>query len=241
MLALLVGLAPAAAEAKKLRVFIDAGHGVAGNDGNHGAFCQLEKDHTLTVALALAQSLPALGEFEVKLGRAGDAGQPYPARINEAQKWRAEAIVSIHSDARGLSRPWQPNEGQPLVCQRNDLEPGFAVLWSDGGPKKVVEARQRLGRAVIASMVSAGFTPYDGRNYTALYRPDLTPGGWVDIRPDGTNVYFLRASGTVPTVIIETHHALDVAEVARWQDPKTLQTFAEALAAALKATFSAGQ
>ncbi len=230
----MVGLAPALAEARPLRVFIDAGHGVTGNDGNHGAYCQLEKDHALSVALALAKALPALGAVEVKLSRQTDSGPSYAARIHDAEVWRADAIISLHSDARGMSWPWSPFEGQSLVCQRNSLEPGFAVLWNDGGPKKINQARERLGRAVIEAMVSAGFTPYDGRNYGALYRPDLTEGGWVDIRPRGQDVYFLRGSATVPTVIIETHHALDVDEVARWQDPKTVQTFAEALWAGLQ-------
>jgi N-acetylmuramoyl-L-alanine amidase len=65
LLAVLHGATPPAAPRPPLRVAIDAGHGAPGNEGNHGAWCQLEKDHTLAVATALALQLPTLGPFEV--------------------------------------------------------------------------------------------------------------------------------------------------------------------------------
>jgi N-acetylmuramoyl-L-alanine amidase len=45
-------------------------------------------------------------------------------------------------------------------------------------------------------------------------------------------VYFLKAS-SVPTIIIETHHALDPVEVARWDELKTADAFALAVAQGL--------
>ena len=45
-------------------------------------------------------------------------------------------------------------------------------------------------------------------------------------------MYFLRAT-KIPTVIIETHHALDVEEAARWTQVKTLETFTAAVGAAV--------
>ncbi len=235
VLAVAVGAAPA--QAKPIRVFIDAGHGAAENDGNHGAFCQPEKDHTAAVARTLFEALPKLGRFEVKLSREGSARPTYQARLRAAEGWRADVIISLHSDARGYSWPWQPIEGEPsTICFRNGLEPGFAVLWNDGGPAKIVEQRTRLGRAVISAMQLHDFQPYDGRNYQGLYRADVVPGGWVDVRPDGKNVFFLRGSKTIPTVIIETHHALDVAEVTEWNEQKTVTRFANAVAEALAAS-----
>lgn len=236
-LAVAVGAAPAAT--KPIRVFIDAGHAAPENDGNHGAFCQLEKDHTAAVARALFEALPSLGHFEVKLSREGFERPTYQARLHAAEGWKADVIISIHSDARGYSWPWKPFEAEPnTICYRNGLEPGFAVLWNDGGSAKIVEQRTLLGREVITAMQLQGFEPYDGRNYGGLYRADVVPGGWVDIRPDGKNVFFLRGSKTIPTVIIETHHALDVAEVTAWNDEKTVARFANAVADALTARFS---
>jgi N-acetylmuramoyl-L-alanine amidase len=134
-----------------------------------------------------------------------------------------------------MAWPWAPSAG--LTCERNGLEPGFAVLWSDEGPPRTVEGRVRVGRAIITAMREAGFEPYSGLNYGGLYQPDVVPGGWVDLRPDGKNVYFLRASQAVPTVIVETHHARDLNEVARWQEPETITHFAQALAEALAHAF----
>ncbi|MBL9039212.1 MAG: N-acetylmuramoyl-L-alanine amidase [Archangium sp.] len=221
----------------KLRVMIDAGHGAPGNDGNRGALCQLEKDHTAWVSSQLAKALPLLGDFDMRETRTGISRPTYPQRIHQAEVWKADAIVSIHSDARGSLTSWKPFEGQETQCFRSDAAPGFSVLWNDSGPAPVVAGRVRLGRAVISRLIAAGFTPYSGVDYASLYRPDDVAGGWIDLRPDGQNVYFLRASPRGPTVIIETHHAADVTEVAEWQKPETVQTFARALAAALLDAF----
>lgn len=107
------------------------------------------------------------------------------------------------------------------------------MLWSEEGPGQIVASRERLGRALGRQLRQAGFLAYTGEDYGALYRQDGTePSGWVDIRAFSKRVYFLRRSH-IPTVIVETHHALDPQEVIRWDDPATLQAFALATAWAL--------
>ncbi len=217
---------------KKIRVVVDAGHGAPGNAGNQGCLCQRERDTTLAEAGALARALAEAGPFEVLQTRTGDAEPAYPARIAAAEAFKPDAIISLHTDARGEATAWDPADGGQS-CWRNDAEPGFAVLWSPAGDKKVVAAREKLGRAVGRRMRESGFTPYDGVNYPQLYTEDpVEPAGWIDIRGPRTRVYFLHAS-QVPTVIVETHHALDVREVARWEEPATQRAFAAAIAAAL--------
>jgi N-acetylmuramoyl-L-alanine amidase len=212
----------------KVRVFVDAGHGAPGNVGNHGCHCQLEADFTLRAARHLAKALLATGRFEVELSRDGDA-PAYDARLARAAAWKADAVVSLHSDSRGEAHlePVGPDGG----CLRNDDAPGFSVLWSDEGSPKRVEERERLGRALSRRLHQAGFPEYSGVDYGGLYRQDsVEPGCWIDIRPPGKRVYFMRKA-TVPAVIIETHHALDSAEVARWDEAGTLDAFAAAVAA----------
>ncbi len=211
---------------------IDAGHGAPGNEGNLGCLCQRERDTTLDTADRLAEALEKTGRFEVLRTRTGAAEPSYPARIASAEAFKPDAIVSLHTDARGEAHGWESADAG-LTCWRNDDEPGFAVLWSPDGPKKVVAGRQHLGRAVGKRMRESGFTAYSGVNYGDLYtEDDVEPSGWVDKRGPKTRVYFLHAS-QVPTVIIETHHALDVREVSRWGEPATHQAFAAAVAAAL--------
>lgn len=214
---------------KRVRVAVDAGHGYGDNTGNFGCRCQREMDHTLVVADFLAAALEKTGRFEVLRTRVGAVLPRYQARIAELEKWKADVVISLHSDARGFAVPVaQPDGG---ACWENPDEPGFSILWNDEGP--AFPARQRLGRAVGSRLRAAGFLEYSGVNYADLYTQDaVEPSGWVDKRPLKKRVYFLRAS-KIPTVIIETHHALDPDEVARWDEAKTLEVFSSAVAAAI--------
>jgi N-acetylmuramoyl-L-alanine amidase len=214
---------------RKVRVAIDAGHGAPGNEGNHGCFCQAEQEHTLAVADFLAAALEASGRFEVKRTRVGTEQPKYGARIAAAQAFKAEVIISLHSDARGWAEPVAQGDGG--VCWVNAAAPGFAVLWNDEGP--ALAGREKLGRAVGARLREAGFLAYSGYDYGDLYTQDaVEPSGWIDKRPKKQRVYFLRAS-RIPTVIIETHHALDVDEVARWGEARTLDAFSRAVMVAI--------
>lgn len=222
---------PTTTAPRKVRVFVDAGHGAPDNHGNTGCFGQQEEDHTRLVARHLAFVLSALGTFEVALSR--DApGPKYAARIAAAKAFRADAIISLHSDARGLARPWWPYHDERVFWWNADA-PGFSVLWSDEGTSATVAGRERLGRAVGARLREAGFLAYDGYDYASLYRQDdVEASGFIDIRPKKKRVYFLRVS-SIPTVIIETHHALDPEEVLRWDEARTLDDFSLAVAAAV--------
>lgn len=214
---------------RKVKVFVDAGHGSPGNEGAHGCYCQAEQDHTLRVADHLAFVLAATGRFEVKRARTGLPGPRYPQRISAAEAWGADVILSVHADVRGYASEFPQGDGG--MCWRNPDAPGFAVLWNDEGP--AFPARERLGRAVGARLREAGLLAYSGYDYGDLYRQDeLEPSGWIDKRPLKKRVYFLRAS-RVPTVIVETHHLLDVLEVARWEELATVDAFSLSMAAAV--------
>lgn len=217
---------------KRLRVYLDAGHGAKDNHGNTGCLCQRECDITLDTEDKLFTALEKTNLFELKRSRSGASEPSYPKRLAEAEAWKADVIVSLHTDARGEAYAWRQNDAG-TICYRNDSEPGFAVLWSPDGDKPLVAAREKLGRAVSRRLTEAGLLAYDGINYGGLYDADSTDGGFIDIRGPKTRVYFLHAS-KVPTVIIETHHALDSREVARWDEPETHAAFASAVAAALQ-------
>jgi len=224
----LVTLALPAQPTRKVRVFVDAGHGAPGNEGNHGCACQLEQEHTLKVAQHLAFVLAATGRFEVKLSRMPGEEPLYRPRIAAAEAFKADVIISLHSDARGDAAPSFQDAG---VCWQNPNEPGFSVLWNDEGP--AFPRREKLGRTVGARLREAGFLAYSGINYASLYRQDeVEPSGWIDKRPMTKRVFFLRGS-SIPTVIIETHHALDEREVARWEELATVDAFAFAVGAAV--------
>ncbi|MGK4007247.1 N-acetylmuramoyl-L-alanine amidase [Sorangium sp. So ce1036] len=216
------------------RIYLDAGHGAPGNTGNLSCFCVEEQAFTLAAAHALAARLNATGRFEARVGRSGDRPLPYPERVEDAARWGAEAFISLHSDVRGKIETWAP--APELTCPLSLASPGFAVLWSDEGAPSLSDRRLALARAFARRMEEAGLLPYRGAAYTGLYEADAAQEGvFVDRRPPGQRIYVLRRP-TMPSILIETHHALDAREAARWTEPATLDAFAAAAAAALADT-----
>jgi N-acetylmuramoyl-L-alanine amidase len=212
------------------RIYLDAGHGAPHNTGNSSVICEDEQDYTLAVATAVARQLEATHRFRVKLSRTGVERPTYEDRLAAATAFGPAAIVSIHSDARGEAHVWEPRPG--VSCLRNDADPGMGVLMSDEGPKHLVVARTRFARDVARELSAAGFVLYPGFDWMTLYARDSDPGVFIDRRPKRQRVYFLRKP-RIPSLIVETHHALDLEENARWHEPRTIEVFGQALAVAL--------
>ena len=117
-------------------------------------------------------------------------------------------------------------------CWQNTGATGVAVLWSDEGEPALVARRHALAQAIATRTAEAGFPPYPGLDYGGLYDPDAVPGVFVDRHEDRKRIMLLRRP-KVPSVIVETHEAWDVAEATRWDQPDTWAAFAAALGAAL--------
>lgn len=216
------------------RVYLDPGHGAPNNRGNTSCRCELEESFTSRTARAVADRLEATGAFEVRLSREGERAVDYRERVEAAQAWGAAAFVSLHSDVRGQP---ERHEGD---CPVSLLAPGFSVLWSDEGDPALAGSRLSLARAVARRMEEAGFLAYGGGEYTGLYAPDAAQRGvFVDRHEPDKRIFVLRRP-TMPAILVETHHALDPREVARWEEPATLDAFATALAAALLDTLEPG-
>jgi N-acetylmuramoyl-L-alanine amidase len=213
-------------------IYLDAGHGAQGNEGNSSVVCEPEASFTLRVARELARRLEATGHFQVKLSREEAGQRPgYKARLEEAERWRAELFLSLHSDARGEASGWLAAPEQ--WCLRNDVAPGYSVLYADDIPEPLLSRRLALARALARRMGEAGFFPYGGEDYVGLYDPDSAqPGTFVSRHLPGQRIFVLRKP-RMPSVIIETHHALDFEEVARWREERTLDAFAAAVAQGL--------
>lgn len=210
---------------------IDAGHGEFGNLGNKSARCEREAAFTLRTQDAVLAHLRAQPGLELRAGRPTAAVRSYEDRIDEMEHWPADAVLSLHSDSRATKeeRHHDPTTG----CPSAEGSDGFSVLWSDEGEASLVERRHGLARAVAQELLAAGFPAYDGADYPGLYASDeAVPGVFVDRHAPGKRIKMLRRP-TVPVVIVETHHALDGREVARWNEAETLDAFSGALYAAL--------
>lgn len=221
---------------RKKRIYLDAGHGYRDNTGNSSVTCENEADFTLRAAQDLAQRLEATGHFRVRLSHKAGQDVSYRTRISEAEGWKADAFVSLHSDARGEATWWEPTPGQR--CLRQDSTPGFSVLWADDTAEPLKTRRVTLARTLSQHIAQAGFLPYNGVDYVNLYAGDPEhPGVFVDRHEPGYRIMMLRRP-RIPSVIIETHHALDFEEAARWKEPRTLEAFAAAVAQGLVDAFS---
>jgi N-acetylmuramoyl-L-alanine amidase len=216
---------------RKKRIYLDAGHGYRGNRGNSSVTCEDEADFTLRVAEELARRLEATGRFKIRLSRTAGQQVSYRTRISEAESWGADAFVSLHSDARGEAFWWEAAPGQR--CLRQDSTPGFSVLWADDTADPLKTRRVMLARALAGRIGQAGFLPYNGVDYVNLYDGDPEqPGVFVDRHEPGYRIMMLRRP-RIPSVIIETHHALDFEEAERWKEPRTLEAFSAAVAQGL--------
>jgi N-acetylmuramoyl-L-alanine amidase len=215
----------------KKRIYLDAGHGAPGNDGNSSVTCEPEASYTLRVAQELARRLEATGHFRVKLSRKPGQRPTYQERLAEAERWKADLFVSLHSDARGEASGWMASPEQ--WCMRNDAAPGYSVLYADDTPEPLLSQRLALARALARRMGDAGFHPYGGEDYVGLYDPDTQqPGTFVSRHQPGQRIFVLRMP-PMPSVIIETHHAWDLEEEKRWREERTLEAFAAAVARGL--------
>lgn len=215
-------------------IFLDAGHGAPGNEGNLSAACLREAEVTLRLSEDLAQRLEQTGHFTVVQSRTSGQIVSYSDRLAAATAAKADVFLSLHTDNR-VPRGW---ERDPTAdCPRLDEGAGFTVLWSDEGPQ--AQQRRALARAVGRRMAEAGFPAYRGENYHGLYSEDeQVPGVMVDRHTPAQRIAFLRRP-TMPSVIIETHHSWYLSEAQRWEEPRTLEVFGESVTAALVDYFTA--
>jgi N-acetylmuramoyl-L-alanine amidase len=215
----------------KKRVFIDAGHGVAGNTGPASILGELEDDFDLRIANDLGARLNQTESFDVLLSRNRTSGPTYPMRSARAESWGADAIISIHFDNRYGTTSATPLAKLP--CGRLDRDAGYAVLFADNAESALTERRRRLAVAITARMTQAGFLPYSGIDYQGLYEPASGACAvFIDRHPKGQRIFMLNRT-TRPAVIIETHQGTNREEVLRWHEEATLRAFGAAVALAL--------
>ncbi len=215
-------------------VFVTAGHGTGRNVGNTGCRCQLEQDFTLRASHDLAEQLRGLGLFDVTEARTGKQRPSYRSRLRHLKRSGADVMVELHSDYRGGDHyrvTGQHESGE--WCYATTDTPGLAVLVSDEGPDALREGRITLARAVAGALWEAGFAYFDGYQYGEQYDGDTMPGVYLDRR----GLMMLRRP-EVPSILIETHNALDPNEVARWDEPRTQDLFFRAVTKGLVDYFS---
>jgi N-acetylmuramoyl-L-alanine amidase len=221
----------------KHKIFLDPGHGNPGNSGNESCTCVEEQSFNLEIGKHLKAALEASGHFQVKLSRSATSAPKYRVRLAAARATGAEVFLSLHSDVRGDGVPAASKDGRQ--CYSNPDAPGFSVLWSDEGKPALVAKRKSLARVMASKMAGCGMTPYSGEDYEGLYEGDPdAPGVFVDRHVPSQRIFFLHAP-PMPSIIIETHHAWDPLEEARFQERATRDAFSRAVLAGLIGFYAA--
>jgi N-acetylmuramoyl-L-alanine amidase len=222
---------------RPLVVYLDAGHGAEGNAGNQSSLCELEQDTMFDLSLDVAAALESYGGFVVVPSRVGEQRVPYAERVADAERIGADVFVSLHSDVRGQVGTWSPAPG--TTCRAAVDAPGFSVLHADEGGPELAGRRAALCARVAEAMAKAGFSAYGGEEYAGLYAPSSAPGCFVDRHAEDKRIFVLRRP-SMPSVIVETHNALDPREAVAWRDELVREAFARALAVALRSALDQG-
>ncbi|MEM1031973.1 MAG: N-acetylmuramoyl-L-alanine amidase [Myxococcota bacterium] len=220
-----------------LRVYLDAGHGAEDNHGNRGAFCEPEEVFTVDLATFMATALERRGGFVTRVSRTVDGPRvAYPDRVADAERWGADAFVSLHSDVRGTGQPWRPSAAGGATCRRSHDAPGFSILVADAHHPSTPHSTP-LARGLASALRRSGLPAYDGRHYGAVYAGDArAPGVFFDRHEPGARIFVLWRPRVPAAILIETHHALDDREVERWRGERPRRVLTAALASALRAT-----
>lgn len=125
----------------KMKVYIDPGHG--GKDPGGSGHGILEKDVVLDVALRLQKELRRYN-CEIRLSRTTDIYKSLDDRVAEANNWKADLFLSIHSNAHanpnvnGYEDYTYPTVGARTSEIRKVIHSNLAPIW-------IAEGRQNLG------------------------------------------------------------------------------------------------
>ena len=173
-----------------VKIFIDPGHG--GSDPGAVANGLREKDLTLKIAKYMRDYLLAnYTGVEVRMSRTNDTTVSLSARTNDANKWGADAFVSIHINAgggTGFESFVYPNVGQATRNLQNAVHSEVMKAFSGFRDRGKKQANFHVLRETKMSAV-------------------LTENGFIDTKKDAD---FLKSEANLRK--IGEAHALGVAK-----------------------------
>jgi N-acetylmuramoyl-L-alanine amidase len=221
--------------ARLATIVIDAGHG--GEDpgalGRHGS---REKDVTLSIARRLKALVDAEPNMRALLTRDGDYYLSLQARVDKAEKVRADLFVSIHADAfvrphaRGSSvfalseRRATSEAARWLASKENeaDLIGGVSLKGKDTHVKRTImdlmqtatiDYSLRLGSSVLKRL----------ERVNTLHKPHVEQASFAVLK-----------SPEVPSILVETAFISNPQEERRLNDEAYQEKLARALLEGIK-------
>ena len=129
------------------------------------------------------------------------------------------------------SAPWRGNKDFDELgwAPDGDVRGTYWVEVSPDGSDFTVFGMGDMDGDGVQRMASAGFVPFRGDTYGDIYAEDAqVPGVFLDTHKPHQRIKVLRRA-SMPSVIVETHHAWVADEVALWEQPVVVLAFADAL------------
>lgn len=200
------------------RVVIDPGHG--GRDpGTIGPTTGVqEKDVTLDIALELARLLRSRPGFEVRLTRSSDEAVSLAERAETANRWDADAFISIHVNAYA-NPEFRGVESYVLGFPSDDRAATTAALENETAGARIADL-ERVVTRLREAIKSEESVRLAGALHRSLFQ------GLEPLHAEGLADYGVRRAPFVvlqevraPALLTEVSYVTDAAEERRLQDP----------------------
>ncbi len=186
---------------RKPMIVIDAGHG--GKDpGAIGIHGHQEKDVTLSMALALADSLRKSGRYDVALTRGSDVFIELEDRVARARGFKADLFISLHADA-GKKKT---TRGASVYTLSASGERRQETMRETQNWRLDVEENEE--RAPDVNIALASLVETETRNQSVKFAQMLTPNieavNWPTLTNTNRNAgFYVLLAPDVPAVLLE--------------------------------------
>jgi N-acetylmuramoyl-L-alanine amidase len=235
-------VAPGAKHAIPL-VVLDPGHGgpdsgAVGPDGGE------EKDAVLAISLKVRDMLLATGRYKVSMTRDTDVFITLSGRVDQAEKRRADLMVSIHADSTVGGKRWQPvggatvytrsetasDEASRLLAMKENMSDQLA---GEALPADEDNAVSNIGMDWARTETKALEQILAEQAVAALKK--ATP---MTLAPRRSARFYVLKSPEVPAMLVETGYMNNKRDSPRLQSTAGQQQIAGGITAAIEAYFA---
>jgi N-acetylmuramoyl-L-alanine amidase len=220
----------------KWRILIDPGHG--GNDPGASRRGLQEKEIVLDVARRVARMLNGTDGFEARLSRNDDRLVPLRQRFAAAEKFNADAFVSIHVNASGTRKAYGVEVFfLSLGGASDEASRDLAKLENQADPDYVVEEDSLLQGIPFSFDLRQSDTIVRSSRLAESVLDSFEKTGLAASRGVKQAGFAVLKSFQVPSILVETGFISNPEEARRLKDPQHRERLAACIAQGTTAFF----
>lgn len=224
---------PAPSSKKRPLVVVDAGHG--GKDPGAVAHGRREKDLALQISKRLVKNIQALG-MDARLTRDGDRYLKLRERTDLANKWNADAFVSIHLNALPKGRHAKGVEIYLMALPTDKDAMELAKIEN----AEIAEGENGQGGdktslllSILGDMQQNNKIQESTNFAEALFAAGKR--GKLPMRRVAQAPFYVLRGAAMPAVLVETGFISELSEAKMLADPSYQERLAKSLAQGIKA------